>query len=322
MIRTIFVQEGRVVVRDGLAFDEQAAATWLQILDPTEAEIESLRSTCHLDPVFPIEGIREDDRYIHIPVRLVTMSAGERPGLRPVRFVLGEKIIATVDVAPGPPAFAKALQRLEHKPALGRSAATLFRLLLQALNEAGEQLIDQVSDDLTRASEEIIGVSGSLQIHGREAGVTDLTCLIMRLNSKEELISQCLERQLFLARAARRLENAVDDEEEPVLSRLIKELIDDIEGVEAHAAHEHNRVYYLQEAINASLNIKQNQIVKIFTILSAIFMPPTLIASIYGMNWAKMPELSWTAGFPFAVTFMLISAVLPLFYIKKRGWLR
>jgi magnesium transporter len=70
------------------------------------------------------------------------------------------------------------------------------------------------------------------------------------------------------------------------------------------------------------LNIKQNQIVKVFTIITAVFLPPTLVATFYGMNFAVMPELSWEHGFIYSIILTLAGALLPLVYIKRKGWLR
>ena len=69
------------------------------------------------------------------------------------------------------------------------------------------------------------------------------------------------------------------------------------------------------------VNIEQNAIIKIFTVAAVAFMPPTLIASIYGMNFAHMPELSWPIGYPIAIGLMVLSALLPFLYFKRRGWL-
>jgi len=69
------------------------------------------------------------------------------------------------------------------------------------------------------------------------------------------------------------------------------------------------------------INLEQNQIIKIFTVAAVAFLPPTLIASIYGMNFDLMPELRWQYGYPFAIVLMLVSAVLPFAYFRKRGWL-
>jgi len=69
------------------------------------------------------------------------------------------------------------------------------------------------------------------------------------------------------------------------------------------------------------INIEQNNIIKIFSIAAGIFLPPTLIASIYGMNFTHMPELRWQAGYPLACAAMLLSALLPFWWFKRRGWL-
>ncbi len=69
------------------------------------------------------------------------------------------------------------------------------------------------------------------------------------------------------------------------------------------------------------INLEQNQIIKIFTVASVVFLPPTLVASVYGMNFQAMPELQWQLGYPWAVVLMILSAALPFLYFKRRGWL-
>jgi magnesium transporter len=76
------------------------------------------------------------------------------------------------------------------------------------------------------------------------------------------------------------------------------------------------------DAIVGFININQNKIIKIFSVASVALLPPTLIASIYGMNFRAMPELDWTAGYPFALALMVASALGPMWYFRKRGWLR
>jgi magnesium transporter len=95
-----------------------------------------------------------------------------------------------------------------------------------------------------------------------------------------------------------------------------------VAGVKEHAAFEHDKIRYLQSAATGILNIKQSQIVKVFTIITAVFLPPTLVATFYGMNFAVMPELSWKHGFTFSMFLTLLAALLPLIYIKRKGWLR
>ncbi|MEU1819349.1 CorA family divalent cation transporter [Streptomyces roseifaciens] len=89
-----------------------------------------------------------------------------------------------------------------------------------------------------------------------------------------------------------------------------------------HASYEHDKVRYLHQSIMTSLDVKQDQIVKVFTIITAVFLPPTLIATFYGMNFTNMPELAWEHGFLVTSLLTFVAALIPLWYIRRRGWLR
>ncbi len=88
-----------------------------------------------------------------------------------------------------------------------------------------------------------------------------------------------------------------------------------------HAVFLSSKVGFLLDATLGLINLQQNQIIKIFSVAAVIFLPPTLVASIYGMNFRHMPELGWLLGYPWALVLMIISALLPYFYFKRRGWL-
>ncbi len=132
----------------------------------------------------------------------------------------------------------------------------------------------------------------------------------------------CVEAQLTLGRTVRYLGDEVDNRTEQDLQVLVNELAGDVAGTKEHAAFQHEKVRYLQTAVTNILNIKQNEIIKVFTIITAVFLPPTLIGTLYGMNFAVMPELSWEHGFIYSMCLTLGAAILPLWYIKRRGWLR
>jgi magnesium transporter len=97
--------------------------------------------------------------------------------------------------------------------------------------------------------------------------------------------------------------------------------IRDINSLLQHNNFSFERLEYLQNTFLGLVNIEQNQIIKIFTVASVIFMPPTLIASIYGMNFDTMPELRWKLAYPFAIVLMLLSSFLTIWYFKKKKWL-
>ena len=95
----------------------------------------------------------------------------------------------------------------------------------------------------------------------------------------------------------------------------------DVRSLTDHSGYMAQKITSLLDATLGLINIEQNGIIKIFSVAAVVFLPPTLVASIYGMNFALMPELQWTFGYPFAIGLMILSAVLPYFYFKRRGWL-
>ena len=93
------------------------------------------------------------------------------------------------------------------------------------------------------------------------------------------------------------------------------DLLVGVEGINAPA------INFLLDATLGLINIEQNGIIKIFSVAAVVFLPPTLVASVYGMNFQHMPELNWQYGYPMAVALMCLSAVLPWLYFKQKGWL-
>ena len=100
-----------------------------------------------------------------------------------------------------------------------------------------------------------------------------------------------------------------------------RQIIRDIESLDSHTAFLFDKFNFLLDATVGFININQNKIIKLFSVVSVALMPPTLVASIYGMNFRTMPELEWVAGYPFALGLMAVLALLPLWYFKRRGWL-
>ena len=101
----------------------------------------------------------------------------------------------------------------------------------------------------------------------------------------------------------------------------IKILQRDIVSLTDHATFLSGKISFLLDAVLGLISIEQNGIIKIFSVAAVVFLPPTLVASIYGMNYKVMPELEWTYGYPFALGLMVLSAILPFLYFKQKGWL-
>ncbi len=101
-----------------------------------------------------------------------------------------------------------------------------------------------------------------------------------------------------------------------------RQILRDIDSLDSHTAFLFDKINFLMDATVGFININQNKIIKIFSVASVALLPPTLIASIYGMNFKFMPELDWAVGYPFALALMVGSALVPMWYFRKRGWLK
>ena len=101
-----------------------------------------------------------------------------------------------------------------------------------------------------------------------------------------------------------------------------RQILRDIDSLDSHTAFLFEKINFLMDATVGFININQNKIIKIFSVASVALLPPTLIASLYGMNFKFMPELDWQLGYPYALGLMLASALLPMWYFRRRGWLR
>lgn len=301
-------------------FDPQALrGRWLQVA----AEDPSALARAHdagVDFALASGRVWETDEHVYLPV-VATYRRGESIERETLMFALSPARVVTLQPTRHYPIFDKAIARMRRTPRLISTSYGVMYALLYALNEAAERVILHASDLLEDMSDQIEEATLGYDRRGREIGVTDMQGTIARMNRAEEIVSSTQESQLSLARAARHLRSEIADSD-PVLAGLVETLIADVDGVKEHASFEHDKVRYLQQAIMTSLDVKQNQIVKVFTIITAVFLPPTLITSFYGMNFTRMPELEWELGFPWVVLVTLVAAVIPLVYIKRRGWLR
>ena len=105
------------------------------------------------------------------------------------------------------------------------------------------------------------------------------------------------------------------------VQEMIPEIMRDIDTLMSHTNFMFEKINFLMDAAQGFINIEQNKIIKTFSIASVVFLPPTLVASIYGMNFVHMPELQWMAGYPFALILMVLAGLAPFYYFKRQGWL-
>ena len=141
------------------------------------------------------------------------------------------------------------------------------------------------------------------------------------LVNQEELNSQILQALHDTRRALRFIRKTFGSSLEDRQIRILDEVLTDIESILPHTSFISNKINFQLEASMGYTNQKQNSIIKIFSVAAVVFMPPTWIASVYGMNFKFMPELEWYWGYPLSIGLMIMSAAITYFFFRKKGWL-
>lgn len=180
----------------------------------------------------------------------------------------------------------------------------VFVALFETRIEFDADLIEEMTHDITKLSEKVQEADENILL---EIKNLQEKTMLLRENviDKQRSISNFMRSQL--------VPNDLTDK--------LKILIKDINSLIEYVQFNFDRLDYLQDTFLGFVNIEQNKIIKMFTVISVIFMPPTLIASIYGMNFTNMPEIKWEYGYEFSIGMMIVAIILILFYFKKKKWL-
>ena len=209
------------------------------------------------------------------------------------------------------PVFRLLRLRARRAPGLIEDAREVLLKLFDADAEYSADTLEGIYDDLEKVSTQVL--SGDVtderagEVLGAIARQEDLNGRIRRnVMDTRRAVS-------FMMRS--KMLNAEQFEE-------ARQILRDIESLDSHTAFLFDKINFLMDATVGFININQNKIIKIFSVASVALLPPTLIASIYGMNFKFMPELDWTMGYPYVLALMLASALGPMWYFRKRGWLK
>ncbi len=289
--------------------------TSLSIAVPTRDEMEEIELSARL---------YQEDGAEFMTMTALTGLDGDDPVKTPVTFILKGATLVTVRYA-DPKPFAAFLARA--KRGNGLVCSTGETVMLGLL----EAIIDRMADVLERCGNEIDAVSrevfrarkGAAKAGGKRKSSRDLEGLIEQIGRKGDLLTATRESLVSISRLVAyhaALEGTGRKSAKDARQR-IKLLQRDATSLGDHAQFLQGKINFLLDATLGLINLEQNQIIKIFTVASVAFLPPTLVASIYGMNFETMPELSWEIGYPMALGFMVLSALLPFLYFRRRGWL-
>ncbi|MER8579826.1 magnesium/cobalt transporter CorA [Mesorhizobium sp. M1423] len=288
--------------------EETTIETWLGIAVPTRDEMEEIEISSRL--------YVEDGAYFMTAI-LPAQTEVDDPLMSPVTFVLAGSRLITVRYHE-PKAFKTFPQRAEKVATGCTSGDTILIGLLEAI-------VDRLADILERAGRDVEAISRDI-FEARSTKVSkrnrDFQELLKGIGRKEDLASSVRDSLISLQRLAGFLAHASTQTRMSKDTRArIKTLSRDVLSLADHATFLSQKISFLLDATLGMISIEQNAIIKIFSVAAVIFLPPTLVASIYGMNFDIIPELKWHFGYPFAIGMMVLSAILPFWYFRRRGWL-
>jgi magnesium transporter len=332
MLRAYKCGDSRLIEIDVKAHAGDAPhAIWFDLLHPAPEEFafvvrETGLSLPEESDIVEIENssrLSVDGDVLTVTMPIVTrLSDGLRASA--CGFVLAPNRLVTIRFATGPVFDNFPAQPHEVGKNEAAHAAFIFVGLL-------ESIVDKHADALENLRSELDALSHRVFRNGNGHGKTarkgrqlneeaELRAMLTTLGLAYDTISFLRDSQLGIARIAPYVSTSAAWLPKPVEKRL-KTLYTDITSLNEFSTHLSDKVQFLLDATLGLINIAQSTLMKVFTIVSVVGIPPTLIAGIYGMNFVNIPELHWTYGYPYAWIVMILSAILPLLWFRAKSWI-
>ena len=297
--------------------DNDRDPVWVDLESPTPEEKDWIRERFGL--VIPEDIVdedleesarfyEEDNGELHIRSDFL-IDDMEAPRNVRVAFILYNNVLFSVhneDL----PVFRLLRLRARRIPALIEDAKDVLLKLYDADAEYSADVLEGIYDNLEKVSARVL----KKDVNDTEAGE------VLAAIAREEDLNGRIRRNVMDTRRAvsfmmrSRMLNAEQFEES-------RQILRDIESLDNHTAFLFDKINFLMDATVGFININQNKIIKIFSVASVALLPPTLIASVYGMNFEAMPELHWKYGYFFAIGLMVASVTAPFIYFRRKGWL-
>jgi magnesium transporter len=321
MINVFVLQNGRLgqINIESRRDLENAKPVWVDLTDPNDDERDWVKSIygVTLPGEDEVKDIEASARYyeaengdLHLRTDFLLEEEDGPSRIVTVAFILTKNMLFSVH-ADDLPVFRLVRMRARSRPG--------------SINDYKDVLLDLYATDAEYSADALEGIYENLEevsgsVLQKELSDQDAAGILNAIAQQEDLNGRIRRNMMDTRRAVSflmrgRLLNPEQFEEG-------RQILRDIESLDGHTAFLFDKINFLMDATVGFININQNKIIKIFSVASVAFLPPTLIASIYGMNFRILPELQWDLGYPFAITLMLGSAIAPFWYFRRRGWLK
>lgn len=300
------------------------ATIWIDLLNPAPEEEQIVERALGLDV-----PTRAEMREIEVSNRFYTESGahfmtallmqaveGETPIISNVTFVLiGQRLVTVRYVQPK--AFPVFAERAAKGDPQCTSGPEVLVGLLETIVQRQADHIERIQDEVETIAPQIFGQKSAGGVRGRRLDV-----LLRTVGRAGDLTSRAQESAVSVNRTLNYFADAARTrgDDNGLLAR-IDSAARDVTSLVEHLRSLSGRTAFLLDATLGSISNEQNQIIKLFSVMAVMLMPPTLVASVYGMNFQNMPEIHWTFGYPMALGMMFVSALIPFLYFRHKGWL-
>ncbi len=320
MLNVFTLANGRLFQEEIESLDALARVgpVWVDLDAPTSAEKGWIAQ--HFGVTIPNDAVdddleesarfyEEDNGELHIRSDFLIDDDVTPRNVR-VAFILHQNVLFSVH-AEDLPVFRLFRLRARRIPALIDDAKDVLLKLYDADAEYSADALEGIYDSLEAVSARVL----KQNVNDQEAGEA------LSAIAREEDLNGRIRRNVMDTRRAvsfmmrSRMLNAEQFEE-------ARQILRDIDSLDSHSTFLFDKINFLMNATVGFININQNKIIKIFSVASVALLPPTLIASVYGMNFKGMPELDWSLGYPYAIGLMAASVAAPFLYFRRKGWLR
>jgi magnesium transporter len=288
--------------------EDQAVERLVGIAVPTREEMQEIEISSRL-------YVENGARYMTATLMCGTDTG--TPRITPVTFILANHRLVTVryDL---PKPFMLVENKLARSCAPGITGETVLLELLDAVIDRCADILERAGADVDQVSHDIFEPEGATR-SGQAKRYSDI---LIQIGRKGDLTSKVRESLVSIGRLVAFLSASVEGVKwSKEMREQLKTMQRDVASLSDHASYLSNKITFVLDAMLGVVNLEQNNIIKLFSVMAVVLMPPTLIASVYGMNFKVMPELEWQHGYPMALIMMVAAAVLPYMFFKWKKWL-
>lgn len=311
-----------VTARDILHSD----IAWVDVFNPTPEEVNFIESRLHVDMPSReqiwknrvLNRFYEEEGDLYMTAAIITKVESPHPETSAITFILRPNYLLTIRHIT-PTSFQNFGDRMIQKP---QSYPDSYFVLDGLLNEIVMRVAhnsELVVSELDTISHDIFGVNVFEEGKKKQSQSHLMQEVLKRLGTCADLNSKINESLQGVHRLLGFLQQKRGHVQE--IDTTMKLMTTDVKALSIQNAFLADKITFLLDATLGMINVEQNIIIKFFSVVAAFFLPPTLISSMYGMNFSDMPELSWNYGYPFAILLMLFCALVPYFYFRRKGWL-